>query len=98
MAEARVDRDTRLNIRVHQSVYDRMHALADQMGIAAATLGAVAISEYLARQEAQTKQQQVIATAMVNAMGPMLETAFASLNEKEIEEGVAGLLGARAKA
>lgn len=83
MAEARVDRDTRLNIRVHQSVYDRMHALADTMGIAAATLGAVAISEYLARQELPQKQQEAIARSMTEVIGPTLTAMLEKLAEQE---------------
>jgi replicative DNA helicase len=95
MAEARVDRDTRLNIRVHQTVYDRMHALAESMGIAAATLGAVAVSEYLAKHEAQSKQQEVIARTMVDMMQPMFEKLLQEEPVVESEEFVTALIGSR---
>jgi len=93
MADPKVDRDARLNIRVSQDVLDRMHALASKMGIPAATLGAVAISEYLTRNEMQERQIMAIAASMSQGMNDLLKGMVEQEGQAELRASAIESIG-----
>jgi len=77
MANPDVQRAVRLNLRLSEEMLDRVNALARQMGIPAATLGSVAVAEYVERHDTQRQQMTLIAEKVAESSTKAAQAFFA---------------------
>lgn len=87
----KIDRDARLNLRISSDVYARLERLGEQMGIPAATLGAVAIGEYVNKLEVNQNLMKSVATGLVDSFATLIE---GQLNDEGAQARLASALAA----
>lgn len=77
MANPELQRSVRLNLRLSENMMDRVNALCQQMGIPPATLGSVAVAEYVERHDTQRQQMVLIAEKVAESSTRAAEAFFA---------------------
>lgn len=77
------ERQNRLNLRLSDSMFERLMKVSDDMGLPATTVAAIAVAEYVGGKERLVKnnQQQMLMTS--RQIGKVLQEELGKLNFDE---------------
>jgi predicted transcriptional regulator len=70
-------RTTRLNVRLSSEMMEKVDQVAKRMGLAGATIGAIAIAEYINKKSAETELMELVADRTATKGAQLLEQIFA---------------------
>ncbi len=76
MANPENQRATRLNVRLSQGMMDEVSQVAERMGLAPATVGAIAIAEYVNAKKSQRELMQMTAERTAAHSAGVIERVF----------------------
>ena len=76
MANPENQRNTRLNVRLAPDMLQRVSRVAERLGLAPATVGAIAIAEYVNRKDSERELMEMIARTQGAAALQLAEKIF----------------------
>lgn len=77
MANPENQRNTRLNVRLAPDMLERVGRVAERLGLAPATVGAIAVAEFVNRKDSERELMEMIAKTQGAAALQALERVFA---------------------
>jgi threonine/homoserine efflux transporter RhtA len=91
MAKSKTDRSKQITLRLEPKIHDGLTQLSDKIGVAATTIAALAIGEYVAKNLQAGEHQKLMVTTIGTEMAKVLAGPLGHLFEGKTPEELKAL-------